>query len=59
MMFWTGLEDPLHKHLAFTTYLGLSGFLHATVMLLMNLWERAHGRANGNPEHLYGDVAGW
>lgn len=59
MMFWSGLEDPLHKHLAFITYLAISGCLHATVMLAMNLWERARGGPNGNPEHIYGDIAGW
>ncbi|WIA22282.1 hypothetical protein OEZ85_004602 [Tetradesmus obliquus] len=54
-----GVEDPLGKHFVFVCYLGLSGCVHASVMLGMNLWQRAVGGPNGNAQHLYGDVAGW
>lgn len=59
MMLWAGVEDPLGKHFVFVCYLGLSGCVHASVMLGMNLWQRAVGGPNGNAQHLYGDVAGW
>uniref|UniRef100_A0A383W017 Uncharacterized protein n=1 Tax=Tetradesmus obliquus TaxID=3088 RepID=A0A383W017_TETOB len=59
MMLWAGLEDPLGKHFVFVCYLGLSGCVHASVMLGMNLRQRAVGGPNGNAQHLYGDVAGW
>ncbi len=36
MMIWTATHNP-GKNLAFSLYLGISGGLHSTAMLIMNL----------------------
>jgi hypothetical protein len=59
IMFLYGCLDPLQRHRFFTWFVILSSVIHATVMLVMNLYERNNQLPNGNPEHLYGDVAGW
>jgi hypothetical protein len=58
-MYWTAIEGPGQRQRCFVRYLAVSGLLHATVMLIMNLSARGAGAANGNAEHLYGDIAGW
>ena len=57
-MLWTGVEGP-NKQRPFVRFLCASGFVHATVMLVMSLSARAVGGLNGNTEHLYGDIPGW
>jgi hypothetical protein len=51
--------DPGMRHRPFLLALGLSGMFHALFMGADNLLAAQAGTANGNPEHLYGDVAGW
>ncbi len=58
-MLWAGVEGPHIKHRSFVRFLCASGFVHATVMLIMSLGARAVGGLNGNIEHLYGDIPGW
>jgi hypothetical protein len=58
------LLDPFAIHRKFVQYVALSGFLHATVMLVLNLVaanseDIETKTKNGNHEHLYGDIAGW
>ena len=54
MMIWSALHNP-GKNLAFIVYISISGGLHSTTMLIMNLISMK----NGNYEHLYGDIALW
>jgi hypothetical protein len=59
MMIWTALFQPHRYNFPFTVYLAISGTFHSTIMLILNLAERAVNGLNGNVEHIYGDVAGW
>mmetsp|Transcript_24931 Transcript_24931/g.25148 ORF Transcript_24931/g.25148 Transcript_24931/m.25148 type:complete len:287 (+) Transcript_24931:97-957(+) len=58
MLLWTILEDPV-KHKDFILFVGVSGLLHATVMLILNILADIGGYRNGNREHLYGDILVW
>lgn len=51
--------DPGRRHRPFLLALGLSGTCHGLFMGADNLIAAWAGTANGNLEHLYGDVAGW
>lgn len=57
--FFYCLLDPFHLHVAYILYVAVSGFIHATFMLIANLISRVQGLPNGNSEHLYGDILGW
>jgi hypothetical protein len=57
--FFSCVFDPFNRHAMFILYVAVSGLLHAGFMLVANLYSHAHGLANGNREHLYGDIGGW
>lgn len=52
-------RDPLGRERGFLILLACSGLLHAGEMAVDNLIAAHAGGANGNPQHLYGDVLGW
>lgn len=56
--FWTVWNGPQRQR-SFLLLVGVSGVFHATEMLADNLVSASRNHVNGNPEHLYGDVAGW
>jgi hypothetical protein len=52
-------RDPVSRNRRFLAALGISSALHAIEMAADNLIAANTGGANGNPQHLIGDISAW